>query len=187
MPFVSRTTTQGNFFKKDTEPTDWTNADLWADSDSSPRKLYINNNGTALELGTPDVDESANSDTANGSLGQVGVHHTKENITGTYATKASITLTPDSAVNKVILFAATSGQDLVNGGATFTMRISEGGSDVGSSEVVLTLGVNECGFISTSVVLSNVTAAAHTYDVQVKSNGTTPAYSGAAIRGTVII
>jgi len=58
MPLVTRFAKQGNFFKNDTEPPEWTDGDLWADDDASPRALFINNAGTALEVGT--IDEGDN-------------------------------------------------------------------------------------------------------------------------------
>ena len=50
MPLVTRISTQGNIFKDDSEPTIWTNGDLWADSNASPRALFINNGGTAKQI-----------------------------------------------------------------------------------------------------------------------------------------
>lgn len=50
MPFVTRTSLQGNIFKQDSEPDNWLNGDLWADTNSTPRHLFINNAGTALRV-----------------------------------------------------------------------------------------------------------------------------------------
>ena len=50
MPLVTRISLQGNLFKQAAEPTDWENADLWCDTDSTPRQLNINNAGTALRV-----------------------------------------------------------------------------------------------------------------------------------------
>jgi len=50
MPLVTRTSNQGNIFNQDEEPATWQNGDLWADSNITPRRLFINNDGTALEV-----------------------------------------------------------------------------------------------------------------------------------------
>jgi len=50
MPFVQRTSKQGNIFKQDVEPLNWLDADLWADTNSTPRSLFINDDGTALRV-----------------------------------------------------------------------------------------------------------------------------------------
>jgi len=50
MPLVTRTSSQGNIFNQPEEPAVWEDGDLWADSDSSPRSLFINNDGTALQI-----------------------------------------------------------------------------------------------------------------------------------------
>ena len=50
MPLVTRISNQGNIFKEDEEPPNWLDGDLWADSDESPRALFINNNGTARRI-----------------------------------------------------------------------------------------------------------------------------------------
>jgi len=50
MPLVTRKTGQANLFKEAAEPPNWLDADLWADSDSIPARLFINNDGTALEI-----------------------------------------------------------------------------------------------------------------------------------------
>ena len=50
MPLVTRRSNQGHIFKQDAEPTPWDNGDLWADSNASPRLLFINDNGTAEQI-----------------------------------------------------------------------------------------------------------------------------------------
>jgi len=50
MPLVTRQANQGNIFKRDDEPPQWDDGDLWADSNASPRSLFINNDGTALRI-----------------------------------------------------------------------------------------------------------------------------------------
>jgi len=50
MPLVTRRSLQGNIFKRDDEPPQWSDGDLWEDSNASPRALFINNDGTALQV-----------------------------------------------------------------------------------------------------------------------------------------
>jgi len=50
MPLVTRISGQGNIFKRDDEPPNWIDGDLWADSNATPRALFINNDGTAEQL-----------------------------------------------------------------------------------------------------------------------------------------
>jgi len=50
VPLVTRRTNQGNIFNQDDEPATWQNGDLWADSNSTPRELFINDDGTARRV-----------------------------------------------------------------------------------------------------------------------------------------
>lgn len=50
MPLVTRTSNQGHIFNQDEEPATWENGDLWADSNASPRALFINDDGTARQI-----------------------------------------------------------------------------------------------------------------------------------------
>jgi len=43
MPLVTRTTTQGNIFKQDTEPDDKTNGSLWVDTSVDAPSLSVAN------------------------------------------------------------------------------------------------------------------------------------------------
>jgi len=50
MPLVTRQVNQANLFKQDEEPTSvWANGDLWSDTDDN--EVFVNNNGTADQIG----------------------------------------------------------------------------------------------------------------------------------------
>lgn len=49
MPLVTRQAEQGNIFKQGTEPPNWQEGDLWADTTDDT--LYINKGGTASLVG----------------------------------------------------------------------------------------------------------------------------------------
>jgi len=61
MPLVTRTTTQGNIFKQDTEPDDKTNGSLWVDTSVDAPAISVANGTTyeavqvALDPGTVNV------------------------------------------------------------------------------------------------------------------------------------
>jgi len=52
MPLVTRTTTQGNIFKQDTEPDDKTNGSLWVDTSVDAPAISVANGTTykAIQL-----------------------------------------------------------------------------------------------------------------------------------------
>jgi len=50
MPLVTRTTTQGNIFKQDTEPDDKTNGSLWVDTSVDAPALSVGNGTTYKAL-----------------------------------------------------------------------------------------------------------------------------------------
>jgi len=65
MPLVTRTTTQGNIFKQDTEPDDKTDGSLWIDTSVDAPSLSVANGTTykALQMaivpGTTNVSVEA--------------------------------------------------------------------------------------------------------------------------------
>jgi len=48
MPLVSRRSTNDNIWKQDEEPTVWIDGQLWSDSNAA--RVFVNNDGTALEI-----------------------------------------------------------------------------------------------------------------------------------------
>jgi len=50
MPLVNRSGFQKHIFRENEEPATWLDADLWCDLNSTPRRLFINNDGTPLEV-----------------------------------------------------------------------------------------------------------------------------------------
>jgi len=112
MPLVTRTSTQGNLFKQATEPTQWVNADLWSDSDSTPRSLFINNDGTALELGVFSEGDGqlTNSQTTSGLPQNIALNETWGN--------GSEAVTIVNSTNKVCLCACAYTASAIGAGTT---------------------------------------------------------------------
>jgi hypothetical protein len=169
MPFVSRTSLQGNFFKKTTEPTDWTNADLWADSDASPRSLFINNNGTALQLGSAALNQTVEGTIAAGALvvTLITINSCTDASSASYTTIKSITFTPTKATNTILVVGF---QEFLRKGAgteSCFAKITEGGVDIIAEETA-TVPAADTQALFLMGSKTNVSAVAHTYDLQVK-------------------
>ena len=49
MPLVTRQVNQGNLFVEADEPANWSNGDIWVDSDNV--LVRVNNSGTAQRIG----------------------------------------------------------------------------------------------------------------------------------------
>jgi len=169
MPLVSRTSLQGNFFQEDTEPPNWQNADLWADTNASPRALFINNAGTARELGSASADVDDNDLTAVGAAAQLDQLSVQFNHSTSFQVRTSATVTPSNATNIVIL-AGCCVMKGRGGSQTWTLEISEGGTErvtavTSTFDTIATdLGLNILG------VLTDEAAEASTYDVRTKSS-----------------
>jgi len=162
MPLVTRTSNQGNFFQQDAEPPNWSNADLWADTNLSPRGLFINNAGTALQLGTCAIEDSGQEGTATGTTAG-GVSRRIDQITTSYVVKDSVTVTPSIASNTVIIVASYCCGTPTD--RTVNVEIQESGVEIGSSEVSEASGAAASFQLETIAILTDVTAEAHTYDV----------------------
>jgi len=186
MPLVTRTSTQGNFFKEDEEPTNWQNADLWADTNVSPRTLFINNDGTALALGVGAVSDSDSDIDAEGATAG-GIQRRFEVIgdtSGAFVVKLSITLTPTLANNIVIITGTACIGTTVS--ALRGARIQESGAEVGSSTFSETSAAASWRNMQTVAVLTDVSVAAHTFDIAVIANHAATEAAGYSITGDVI-
>jgi len=186
MPLVSRTSTQGNFFKEDDEPPNWEDADLWSDTNASPRTLFINNNGTALALGVGAVGDSDSDIDAEGA-GAGGIQRRFEVIgdtSGAFVVKLSVTLTPTLSNNIVIITGTACIGTTVS--ALRGARIEEGGSEVGSSTFSETSAAASWRNMQTVAVLTDVSVAAHTFDLAVIADHAATESAGYSIIGHVI-
>jgi len=163
MPLVTRTSLQGNFFQEDTEPPNWNDADLWADTNASPRALFINNDGTALALGTIALDEIGDTITNHAGTGALSLASTLSNPGTSYMTRSSVTVDVDTANSGVALMGwCNYGTVAVR---TMFSRIQESSSDV----VAETSSSSTGGRIRTQTsrgLLTGVTSGNHTYDFE---------------------
>jgi len=164
MPLVTRTSLQGNFFQQDDEPANWDDADLWADTNLSPRGLFINNNGTALRLGTTSLDETG-SDTFFGvAAGGTVAPDALFNPGTTYTTRASVTVDVDNDDSFVTLVGVVSCyQNAVT--RTDSIRIRES-TTVVVAEVTNVREATQVEPILAIGTISGVSSGNHTYDLQ---------------------
>lgn len=154
MPLVQRTSKQGNFFKNDTEPSNWGDSDLWADTDDSPRSLWINNAGTALQLGAAGIGDN---DLTSGSA-PTGTGITVQANASNVVNQTS-TVTPTKATNKVILSGSGAFGDSSSYTATLALRQS---TTVLASTTKASTNVIAC--ISLTHVVSDVSIAGVDYN-----------------------
>lgn len=183
MPYVSRTSNIGSLFKQASEPANWVNADLWADTDASPRTLYINNNGTALALGVGAVGDSETSLATEGAEAG-GITRRFETVGSVgFTVKKSITLAPTLSNNIVVIVgSACLG---LTAAATRQARIEESAAEVGSSTISDTSGLSWLNML-TVAILTDVSVATHTYSLAVASNHASTESAGYTLAGYVI-
>jgi len=169
MPLVQRNLASGQLFRQDAEPTDWRDADLWADTNSTPRALFINDDGTAVELGTFNIDSTVLDESSQTSADALESFTLEFNHATSFGTRASITLTPTSANNLIILYAMAVMRGR-GGSQTWTQEISEGGVER-ITAVTSTFDTIAATLILTiNGTLSDEAAEASTYDLRTKSS-----------------
>ena len=148
MPLVQRSLAQGKFFRQDDEPT-WEDGDLWSDTNLVNTALFINNNGTPLELGTfVEGDNSKSSSTQSVGTGVV-VNG------GAGSANVTDTVTPVNSTNEVILCAAAWGAD--TSAHTTTIELREGVTILSSTSLAVAAQVIVC--VMTMHVESDVDTA----------------------------
>jgi hypothetical protein len=170
MPQVTRFALQGNFFKQDTEPNDWVDSDLWADTSQSPPVLNINNNGTALAIGSVEAAGSDTGKTPDATANNISSATIEFNHSTTFQTRCSASVTPTKGSNLIVL----SGSAVIRGrggSQTFTLEISEGGTEVVTAVTSTFNTNNDTSILLINGVLSDQSIASHTYDNRTKSSG----------------
>lgn len=165
MPLVTRTSNQGNFFREDEEPPNWQNADLWADTNLSPRGLFINNDGTALQLGSASLAQ-----TVEAAIGLGGVPVTLLTVasffsSSTYTDLQSVTFTPSTAINVILVVGWCNFNRKGGGDSTGFLKITEGVGDIIAEETV-TMPAGDIEGIMLMGSQTNVSAVSHTYDLE---------------------
>jgi len=177
MPLVTRTSNQGNFFQQDEEPPNWSNADLWADTNLSPRGLFINNDGTALQLGSASVTTAETQ--LNAELAPTAITRALTNTTGTTLVAADVT--PTTGTNNIVIAGYGSGYGSIAGG--ITVALNEGVTTLVSDTASGSIGAVVGQMLITTE--TDVSVAAHTYDVEVTGNASRNA-CGLGISTTLI-
>jgi len=172
MPLVSRTSTQGNFFKEDEEPSNWQDSDLWSDTNASPRALFINNDGTALQLGSFSVDEIQSDQPANVGAGGIAPNFQSTlELSATFVEVASVTVTVDEDESTVFLVAyAAFGSR--NGTRTCHLRVQEGTTDR-IADTTVACPVSRMRSVFANATLTGVSSGSHTYDLDISSDSAT--------------
>jgi len=171
MPLVQRTTNRGVLFVNDDEPSDWLNGDLWTETDVSPRKVFVNNAGTAESIGILVEGASAEAD----NLYDSGNNTTRAGGTN----DPTVTPTPNNATNTVIIFANGHGGQSV---ATLTLIIKDGLDATVATNTKAGATAAICVDCTTFFVKNNVSTSGETFTAT--SSG--PAEVGASI-GFVIL
>jgi len=167
MPLVQRSLATGKFFRQDAEPQ-WTDGDLWSETDTSPTGLFINNGGTALRIGSASLDETDESTIGTGG-DSVNLPSLNVISNGAYEDIASVTFTPTSA-NNLILICGWAAWVVANGPRTGFLRVTETvDGDIIAEEEVTSSGFTCIGLQLTGSK-SDVTAAEHTYTLQIKNS-----------------
>ena len=170
-PLVQRLSLQGNFFIEDTEPPNWLDGDLWADTSESPPILNLNDNGTAVAVGVVELDTTGLTQTErraeSNSIALKSDIGPPTSFT-TVSSKAITVAKDDSLV--VLVGYATYGTDRA-AGITISGKILDVAVEV-VSEVTLGLIQNDCKTIIVKGVITGVSSGVHTYNMQSKTNVT---------------
>ena len=88
-------------------------------------------------------------------------------------TSITAAVTPTTATNTIVIIADVQTIEPASGGFTHTLKIKEGGTELGSRTDTLTTTNTVQKLPVLIVVLSNQTAAAHTYKITVRYGATT--------------
>lgn len=108
------------------------------------------------------------------------------NLGTAYVIVASVTLTPDTAVNFVYLWGCAVFTREDSTSPVFAARIREGAVDK-VSEQTTTISINQrCKDLTINDVLVDVSAVAHTYDLQVKEDRVDSHFCSGGVGGFVV-
>ena len=169
MPLVQRLSLQGNFFIEDTEPPNWQDGDLWADTSKSPPILNLNDDGTAVAVGVVELDTTGLTQTerrADGNNITLFSQQAPPTSFTTVSSKAVTVAKNDSIV--VLVGYATYGTDRA-AGITISGKILDVAEEVVS---VVTLGLIQfdCKTVIVQGVITGVSSGVHTYNMQSKTS-----------------
>ena len=168
-PLVQRLSLQGNFFIEDTEPPNWVDGDLWADTSKSPPILNLNDDGTAVAVGVVELDTTGLTQTERSSGSNNITLNSATGPATSFGTVSSKAVTVDKDDSLVVLVGyATYGTDRA-AGITISGKILDVAVEV-VSQVNLVLGQFTCKTILVQGVITGVSSGVHTYNMQSKAS-----------------
>jgi len=163
---------QGTVFVTSTEPTAWVDGELWVDLAQDPPILKLNNAGTAVEASALAGLTTAVDVASNGSVGQDTITPLDDSLSTSYATLATAAITPTKTTNKIFIcgWAVCNSQ---SGSPKLGMKVLDVATEV-IAEVLKSLETSDLSSsVQITATLTDVTAEAHTYNLQLKSDTST--------------